>query len=99
MSMSKARMDGLYLLLLGSVAFFLFDFVPMSADRVPLLDFRTAYYSEKCLLLHCDPYSERDIQSLSSVAGAILRLGRRGDSTCRGYLISDRGVASDRNAR
>jgi hypothetical protein len=58
-------MDGLYLMLLGSVAFLLFGFVLISMDRVPLMDFRTAYYSGKCLLhQHCDPYSENDIQRL-----------------------------------
>jgi len=64
---SRARTDGFYLMLLGSIGFVLFGFVLMSADRVPVLDFRTAYYCGDCLLhVHCDPYSERDVDALYS---------------------------------
>ncbi len=59
-----ARRDGLYLMLLGTAAFLLLGFVLMNFNRVPLLDFRTAYYSGECLLQHCDPYSEADIARL-----------------------------------
>src|SRR5215471_18901156 len=64
--MTKARMDGLYLMLLGTAAFLLFGIVMMNADRhVPLFDYRTAYYSGQCLLHHgCDPFSEHDIGQL-----------------------------------
>jgi hypothetical protein len=57
-------MDGLYLILLGTAAFLAFGAVLMNSNRVPLLDFRTAYYSGECMLQHCDPYSEGDIQAL-----------------------------------
>lgn len=64
---SRARTDGFYLMLLGSIGFVLFGFVLMSADRVPVLDFRTAYYCGDCLLhAHCDPYSEHDVSALYS---------------------------------
>jgi hypothetical protein len=64
--MTKARMDGFYLMLLGTVAFLLFGIVMMRADRhVPLFDYRTAYYSGQCLLHRgCDPFSEHDIGQL-----------------------------------
>ena len=59
-----ARRDGLYLMLLGTAAFLLLGIVLMNFNRVPLLDFRTAYYSGECLLQQCDPYSEADIARL-----------------------------------
>ncbi|HTB96285.1 MAG TPA: hypothetical protein VK716_04705 [Terracidiphilus sp.] len=67
MSKSKAKTDSFYLMLLGSVAFVLFGVVLMSADRVPLLDYRTAYYAGDCLVhAGCDPYSVADIDALYS---------------------------------
>jgi glycosyl transferase family 87 len=61
---TAARRDGLYLMLLGTAAFLLLGVVLMNFNRVPLLDFRTAYYSGECLLQQCDPYSEADIARL-----------------------------------
>ena len=61
---TAARKDGLYLMLLGTACFLLLGIVLMTFNRVPLLDFRTAYYSGECLLQHCDPYSEADIARL-----------------------------------
>lgn len=64
--MTKAHTDSLYLMILGSLGFLLFGFVlMMNPDRVPLMDFRTAYFSGQCLLHHgCDPYSRSDIDAL-----------------------------------
>lgn len=62
--MTPARRDGLYLLLLGSAIFLLFGLVLMIPSRLPLVDFRTAYYSGQCLLQHGDPYNASDIQAL-----------------------------------
>src|ERR1700721_1261639 len=59
-----ARRDGLYLRLVGPAAFLLLGGRLMNFNRVPLLDFRTAYYSGECLLQQCDPYSEADIARL-----------------------------------
>lgn len=66
MNMTKARTDSLYLMILGAVAFLLFGLVLASGSRIPLLDFRTAYYSGQCLLQGGDPYSESDIDRLYS---------------------------------
>ncbi|MGA8668322.1 MAG: glycosyltransferase family 87 protein [Terracidiphilus sp.] len=61
---TAARKDGFYLMLLGTAAFLLLGVVLMNFNRVPLLDFRTAYYSGECLLRHCDPYNQADITRL-----------------------------------
>lgn len=61
--MTKARIDSLYLMILGTVAFILFGAVLV--NRIPRMDFRTAYYGGKCLLHRgCDPYNEDDIDAL-----------------------------------
>ncbi|MGB9076058.1 MAG: hypothetical protein WCC26_04410, partial [Terracidiphilus sp.] len=62
----KARTDGLYLVLLGMAIFISMSFLLVVAGNAPLHDFRTAYYSGACLLQHCDPYSESDIEQLYS---------------------------------
>jgi hypothetical protein len=64
MEKSSARRDGLYVMLLGTVFFLLFGFVLMNTGRVPLLDFRTAYYSGLSLIQHLDPYNESDVAPL-----------------------------------
>ena len=64
METARAPRDGFYLMLLGTVFFVLFGIVLMNTGRVPLFDFRTAYYSGACLLTHCDPYSESDVGAL-----------------------------------
>src|SRR5579863_9249909 len=64
MQPKQERRDGLYLMLLGAVFFLLFGIVLMNTGRVPLFDFRTAYFSGACLLTHCDPYSESDVAAL-----------------------------------
>jgi len=64
MEPKQERRDGLYLMLLGTVFFLFFGIVLMNTGRVPLFDFRTAYFSGACLLTHCDPYSDSDVAAL-----------------------------------
>jgi hypothetical protein len=64
--MTRARTDGLYLMLLGGTIFVAMSFLLVIVGKAPLHDFRTAYYSGACLLEHCDPYSENDINRLYS---------------------------------
>jgi hypothetical protein len=63
---TKARRDGLYLVLLGCAAFLALGFLVLTVGRAPLMDFRTAYYSGQCLLHSCDPYRQDDIERLLS---------------------------------
>jgi len=59
--MTKARLDGLYLLLLGSVAFVLLGIVMENAAKSPLADFKAIYYPARCLLQQADPYMETEV--------------------------------------
>jgi hypothetical protein len=61
MRMKKARMDGLYLLLLGSAVFLLLGTALESVSPVALIDFKGLYFSARCLLHQCDPYKEAEV--------------------------------------
>jgi hypothetical protein len=67
--MTKARLDGLYLLLLGSVVFVLLGAVLERTAPAPMLDFRALYYPARCLLQHCDPYNETEVLRVYQAEG------------------------------
>jgi hypothetical protein len=67
--MTKARRDGLYLVLLGCAIFVLIGSALENAVPVPAADFRVVYYSARCLLEHRDPYNENDMKSTYRVDG------------------------------
>ncbi|MDR3576216.1 MAG: glycosyltransferase family 87 protein, partial [Anaerolineaceae bacterium] len=56
--MTKARLDGLLLLLLGSAMFVLSGAAMEHIAAGSMQDFKGIYYSTRCLLEHCDPYSQ-----------------------------------------
>lgn len=56
--MTKARMDGLLLLLLGSAIFVLSGVAMEYIATGSMQDFKGVYYSTRCLLSHCDPYNQ-----------------------------------------
>src|ERR1035438_6748298 len=59
--MTKARLDGLYMLLLGSVVFVLLGGVLEKVSPAPMSDFKAVYYSARCLIQHTDPYKNGEI--------------------------------------
>lgn len=59
--MYKARRDGLYLLLLGSLVFLLFGVAFESLSPVGMVDFGVLYFPTRTLLHHVDPYSESEV--------------------------------------
>ncbi len=59
--MTKARLDGLYLLLLGSVIFVLLGLIVESSAVVTTVDYKVIYYSARCLIQHIDPYQENEV--------------------------------------
>jgi len=59
--MTRARLDSLYLLMLGCVVFVLLGAVLERAAPAPLADFRVVYYPARCLLQHGDPYNENEV--------------------------------------
>jgi hypothetical protein len=62
--MSRARLDGLYLLLLGAAVFSLMSVVLQAAAPMPVTDFRALYYPSRCLLQHRDPYMQSEVLRL-----------------------------------
>jgi hypothetical protein len=73
--MRKPRMDGLYLLLLGSAVFFFLGTALESVSPVALIDFKPLYYSTQCLLHHCDPYNEGEVLRVYTAEGGKYRSG------------------------
>jgi hypothetical protein len=70
--MTKARRDGLYMLLLGSMVFLLLGAALARTFSVPMVDFRVLYYPARCLIQHCDPYNESEVmQIVEAEAGDI----------------------------
>jgi hypothetical protein len=67
--MTKARRDGLYLVLLGSAIFLMVGSALENAVPVPTVDFRVVYYSARCLLEHRDPYKESDLDYIYRTQG------------------------------
>ena len=59
--MTRARLDGLYLLLLGSLVFLFLGAVEEKSSNVAMQDFKVVYYPARCLLQHCDPYNESEV--------------------------------------
>jgi uncharacterized membrane protein (UPF0136 family) len=62
--MTRKRLDGLYLLLLGSAAFLLLGAALENASPVAMVDFKVVYYPARCLIEHCDPYNESEVLSI-----------------------------------
>jgi hypothetical protein len=67
--MTKARLDGLLLLLLGSVIFVLSGAAMEHIATGSMQDFKGVFYSTQCLLSHCDPYSEDQLLRLYVAEG------------------------------
>lgn len=59
--MTRARRDGLYLLLLGSVVFLALGTALERISSVSMIDFKVVYYSARTLVRHGDPYSENQV--------------------------------------
>jgi Glycosyltransferase family 87 len=62
--MSKARLDGLYLMLIGCAVFLGIGLVLESASPKAMADFKTPYYAARCLLQHGDPYAQSQVLTL-----------------------------------
>lgn len=64
--MTKARLDGLYLMLLGSAVFLSLGALLASTSPINMVDFRVLYYPARCLTHHCDPYNENELLRFST---------------------------------
>jgi hypothetical protein len=65
----RARLDGLYILLLGSVALILLATAHESLNPHPMNDFKVVYYPARCLIQHCDPYNEGEVMRVYQAGG------------------------------
>ena len=70
--MTKARLDGLYLLLLGTLVFLLAAVVLIGTTAKAPVDFRGVYYPARCLVQHCDPYNVNEVQRVYRSEGGNL---------------------------
>ena len=68
--MKKARLDGLYLLLLGSLVFLLLGTALERTFSVPMVDFKPVYFAARCLIQNRDPYMESELLRISQTEGA-----------------------------
>jgi hypothetical protein len=59
--MDKARLDALYLVILGSILFCLAGILCEFNNATPLSDFKALYYPAQCLVHHGDPYAENEV--------------------------------------
>ena len=59
--MTKARFDGLLMVLLGSVVFLLLGALAESGSPSSMLDFKVIYYGARTLLHHHDPYNKSEV--------------------------------------
>lgn len=59
--MTRARLDGMYFLLLGSVVFILLGLAFENVAKVPMQDFGVVYDPARCLIRQCDPYNESEV--------------------------------------
>ena len=67
--MTKARLDGLYLLLLGVLVLISLGAILGNATPGQMLDFRAVYYPSRCLIEHCDPYKESEVSRVYQAEG------------------------------
>jgi hypothetical protein len=70
--MTRARLDGLYLLLIGCAVFGLLGVALENASPTPLSDFKTLYYPSRCLIQHHDPYMESEVLRIYLAEGGNL---------------------------
>jgi hypothetical protein len=74
--MTKARLNGLFLLLMGSVVFLLFALILERTSSDAMIDFKLSYYSARCLIQHCDPYNASEVVRIYQAAPQATQLAR-----------------------
>ena len=61
LNMTRARLDGMYFLLFGSVVFILLGLAAENIANIPMQDFGVVYDPARCLIQQCDPYNESEV--------------------------------------
>jgi hypothetical protein len=62
LKVSRQRLDGLSLLLVGCVFFISAGTLMERISFVAMVDFKAVFYGTRCLLEHGDPYGDKDLQ-------------------------------------
>lgn len=73
--MTKARLDGLYLVILGSAVFLLLGAALEMSPAHPISDFRFVYISARCLFEQVDPYKQSEFLRVYQANGGDLGSG------------------------
>ena len=68
--MTKERLDGLYLLLVGAAACILLGGVLASIAPAKMSDFNAIFYGARCIIHHADPYQSSEVLREFQVDGA-----------------------------
>jgi hypothetical protein len=87
LSMTRERLDGLCLVLLGCAVFILVGFALENAARHPTADFRVVYDSARCLVEHRDPYDVSQLHHIYQEQGAETPLDTPADRLTQSRLI------------
>ena len=82
--MTRARLDGFFLFLLGSAMFVWLGFAAERASPVSMADFKGLYYGARCLLQHSDPYRESELLRIYQSEGG----DRPSDSTGHRQVVT-----------
>jgi Glycosyltransferase family 87 len=67
--MTKARRDGLYLMLIGCAVFLFLGIALERLSPASMIDFKVHYFGARCLLEHCDPYKQSDVLRIYDAEG------------------------------
>src|SRR5512141_1165676 len=59
--MTKERLDGLYLLLLGAAVCILLGGALASIAPAKMSDFNSIFYGARCIIHHADPYQSNEV--------------------------------------
>ncbi len=82
--MTRTRLDGLNLVLLGSLVFLLLGIALERSAPAPMVDFRVVYYPARCLIQHCDPYMGSEVRRIYEAEGGYRPL----DSAKVGQIVT-----------
>jgi hypothetical protein len=70
--LTRARLDGLYLLLIGCAVFTFLGVAMENALPVHMADFSALYFPARCLIQYHDPYKESEVRSMYLAEGGSL---------------------------
>jgi len=84
--MTNERRDGLLLLLLGSIVLIFLGTALANASGTGIVDFRSMYFSTRCLIQHGDPYNESAVLHLAQAEGGTRPWDSVGDRHIMQYI-------------